>query len=234
EKYRKLNDVDELIDVEVNLDLIDELEDSEKKSLLWLFVKDSGSTCSSVNSELIDSVTKNLQALYAGQKLEDGWCEFYFYAYSGKKFSTVVADVLKNYENVVFELGTSKDNRFEHYFYKLYPSELELLQMKSASIIAELIKESDNIAAEREVEHYMLFQTPASKERFKSSGKFEIKEEFEEQGDYCYGVVTLQKHSMLEDVVREKVSELYEIALQEHARYELWSTTLAQKDKTNE
>src|SRR5512135_3501590 len=85
---------------EVELDLMDDAPLEDKPWLLWFFVKSDepqGERFRAFREDLQNSLTAELDAVFAGTVIKEGWVEFYFYAPEPKRFENLTADVMKRH-----------------------------------------------------------------------------------------------------------------------------------------
>ncbi|MDD2829030.1 MAG: DUF695 domain-containing protein [Sulfuricurvum sp.] len=223
--------------VEVDLSLIDEAPDAERPWLLWIFFKISDPFSTEFirfRDDLASTLFEQLEALYAGCIIKDGWCEFYFYASTSKKFENITSDVMARHGSYPYERGSSKDAKWEMYLERLYPEPIDMIKMQNRDTIAALLEAGDDLNRAREVEHYCFFQTPTALKRFSESiisEGFDVKEEMNnDESEYAYGVTLIKDESITPEQVEETTSTLYEATLIEHGIYEGWSTVLAEDE----
>jgi regulator of RNase E activity RraB len=229
------------IDVDLSL-ADDDPEDMFKPMLLWVFVKmqspdengicteDECSKLTKIREALAEKLSGELGAIFSGSRMCEGWFELYFYARTGKKLIASAGEVLQQFEGYTFDTGSSRDEAWEHYHNELYPDTVQLHQIQSRQIIAQLIEAGDDISVEREVEHYLFFQLPTQADRavtaLEASG-YGLKEAVEQEGEYPYGRVMVKLQDVTESTMETATAEMLEAALSEHGLYEGWSTTVA-------
>ncbi len=163
------------------------------------------------------------ELLYAGSRLDDGWCEIYFYAQDTKGLDKQVATFLRG--EYAYESSSTKDAKWDFWYKNLLPNELEFLYMEAKKIVDDLLSEGDELESVREVEHYATFDTPTQMERFVANASkvgFRLKDELDIDG---YGVAVVREHSLLD--LNSYIETLYELAKKEHGNYELFSTVLS-------
>lgn len=218
---------------EVDLSLVDDAPQEQKPYLLWLFVKNSDAldnTFISFRNDLMDTLQTQLDTVYAGTIVKDGWCELYFYASSPKVFETLVAQTIGRHQSYANECGTARDSKWEMYLERLYPDPYLILTIQSRHTIEALLEAGDDLSLEREVEHYFYFQTKSALERFLhflSSYGFSLKEYVQDnESDHTYGAIVIKTETILPQQVKETTLMLYDAVLQEHGHYEGWSTVL--------
>jgi len=218
-----------------------DLESAEFKGdypwLFSVFVKYDGVDDSSeayenfleTKESLIIAIEYDGKAKYLGSRLIDGWSEFYFCTSSSKELDSTVNAIFKD-SGLVFESNVVKDAKWNFYETQLFPSELEFAHIQSAKIIFLLQEEGDDLSVERDVEHYLSFDTPTQKERFLDNldtEGFSFKDEISSD-EFENGVALVKKHAVTEDVVKKVVNELFNAVKKQSGYYEGWSTTLVE------
>lgn len=212
--------------------------DEQKKLYPWLFSVFIKVDIGDENSEgfenfletkesLIIALEHQKKALYAGMRVVEGWSELYFYAKEARNLDSVVVSMLRdNYYK--YETSVVKDAKWDFYHKNLSPSELEFCNIESSKIIFLLQEEGDDLFVQREVEHYLSFETSTQKERFITKALdcgYTFKDEISSE-EFEHGVALSKKHSVDQASVDAVVKELYELAKKEHGYYEGWSTVL--------
>ena len=231
------------VKTDIDLSLTEEALQQKRGWLLWIFVKikspnemlwcgeDECSILSDMKKYFGEHMENGLDAVLAAVRMQDGWQEFYFYAPSAKKFENYASEVMRSFGGYAYEVGSAKDAKWDKYLRELYPDELMLQQMQSRHIIKELEDAGDFLEKEREVEHYLFFQTSAQAQRaellLQESG-YKIKNNIEQEGDYFYGITVVKEHAATEEVLMHETSKMIQVATDEHGIYEGWSTVLAQ------
>jgi len=171
------------------------------------------------------------RAVFVGSRLYDGWAELYFYAMDSKRLDAITSKILTP-SSYVYESNVVRDTKWNFYEKELYPSELEFCHIESDKIIFMLEEEDDDLSVEREVEHYLSFETPSQKEKFLDNLNLEgvrFKDEISSD-EFDNGIALLKVHALTNKEVSEVVNELYLSAKAYGGYYEGWSTTLATKE----
>ena len=240
--YYTLVDDGNAVRTELDLSLIEEAPQDERGWLAWLFIKikspDEMQWCSEHECELLlkiqqrlsNVIAEKLDGVMAGVRMQEGWQEFYFYLPTAKKFENSAAEVMRSFEGYAYDTGTTKDRKWDKYRRELYPDAMMAQQIDSRYIINELEEEGDDINVERNVEHYLFFQTMAQAVRAAESlgeSGFTLKEEMEQDGTYAYGIVMTKIHAVNEETLMQETLGLFQAAAKEHGVYEGWSTTLS-------
>ncbi len=235
EIYTKTQD-DAVAKIEINFE-VQEYK-SESPWLLSLFVKyDSFDENQEGYEEFLETKEALIIALehqkkvhYLGSRVVDGWSELYFCAEDSKGLEGVVKTILSS-SNYAYESNVVRDSKWDVYETQLFPNELELAHIQSMKIITLLKEEGDDLSLPREVEHYVVFDTPTQKERFINSKEltqegFVFKDEISSE-EYEHGVALSKVHSVDEVTLQKTVAQIYEELKKHGGYYEGWSTTLA-------
>ena len=226
------------VKTELEMDYLENAPQQERPWLLWAFLKmndvdEEGFATAAelqrvtgVTDTLKETLSNEIDAISVGQKYEDGWLELYFYAPTAKKFQSIVSKVLGS--DFITDTGSTKDAKWEHYLYTLYPSALMLQQVQSRHIIDELKEEGDDLTLEREVEHYMGFLTESQAKRVSEElylhGFKEKEVSYNSSEEYGNTLVLTQEHAIDAELLEELAFLLITTAEKEHGIYVGWST----------
>lgn len=226
------------VKTELEMDYLDSAPQKERPWLLWAFLKmndvdEEGfatatelQRLSSVTDTLKETLSNEIDAISVGQKYEDGWLELYFYAPTAKKFQSIVSKVLGS--DFIMDTGSTKDAKWEHYLYTLYPSALMLQQVQSRHIMDELKEEGDDLTVVREVEHYMGFLTESQAKRVSEElylhGFKEKEISYNSSEEYGNTLILTQDHAVDAELLEELAFLLITTAEKEHGIYVGWST----------
>jgi len=237
-EYYITTDDESAVKTELEMDYLETAPQAERPWLLWAFLKmndvdeqgfptqDELEKISGVVETLKKRLNEELDAISVGQKLEDGWLELYFYAPSAKKFQSIVAEVLES--KFVVDTGSTRDAKWEHYLYTLYPSALMLQQVQSRHIMQELVEAGDVLETVREVEHYLGFLTESQAKRVGEElylhGFSEKEISYNSSEEYGNTLVVTQEHAIENELLEELAFLLITTAEKEHGIYAGWST----------
>lgn len=229
------------VKTELEMDYVDTAPQQERPWLLWAFLKmhdvDEEGFPTPSELERLQAVAEALKATLAneidaisvGQKYEEGWCELYFYAPTAKKFQSIVASVLGS--DFVSDTGSTRDAKWEHYLYTLYPDALMLQQVQSRHIMEELKEAGDDLSAEREVEHYLGFLTESNAKRVAEilylHGFKEKEISYNSSEEYGYTLIVTKEHAIDAALLEELAFLLITTVEKEHGIYAGWSTGVA-------
>ncbi len=240
-EYYITSDDESFVKTELEMDYMDEAPQQERPWLLWTFVKmnevdDAGlpteaelQRLENVTAALKESLANEIDAINVGLKYEEGWLELYFYAPTAKKFQSVASKVIGS--DYVTDIGSTKDAKWEHYLYTLYPTSLMLQQIQSRHIIDELIEAGDDLTVVREVEHYLGFLTESNAKRVAETlylhGFKEKEITYNSSEEYGYTLILTQEHAVDTELLEELAFLLITTAEKEHGIYAGWSTGVA-------
>ncbi len=229
------------IKTELEMDYADEAPQQERPWLLWSFIKmnavdEAGlptvaemQRLESVTAALTETLAAGIDAINVGRKYEEGWMELYFYAPTAKKFQGLAAKVIGS--DYVSDTGSTRDAKWEHYLYTLYPDALMLQQIQSRHIMAELAEAGDDLDTVREVEHYLGFLTESNARRAAEAlslhGFREKEIAYNSSEEYGYTLVVTQEHAIGAELLEELAFMLITTAEKEHGIYAGWSTGVA-------
>lgn len=237
EIFNRVEDNSEVV-IEVNIEATD-----AKEMNPWLFstfvkydnldeTKEGYEEFLETKESLIIALEHQDRAIYVGTRVIDGWNEFYFYAYDSKKLDSIVSKILTP-SNYVYESNVVRDTKWDFYETQLFPTELEFCHIQSAKIIFLLEEEDEDLTIQRDVEHYVSFETPTQKNRFINTLDIEgfiFKDEISSE-EFEHGVALVKKHAVIEKEVKKVVDELFAKVKENNGYYEGWSTTLVQGEE---
>ena len=240
-EYYITNSDESSVKSEVEMDFLDDAPQSKRPWLLWAFLKlddvtpegfptdDALKRVDEVTVKLNEKLAENIDAVSVGRKFEDGWVELYFYAPTAKKFEGIVAEVIDS--NYVSDTGSTRDAKWEHYLYTLYPSPLMLQQIQTRHVLNALEEAGDDFSKERVVEHYLGFLTEGHAKRVGQElylHGFEEKEvSYNSSEEYGNTLVITQTHKLDDELLEELAFLLITTAEKEHGIYVGWSSGVA-------
>ncbi|MDA3946379.1 MAG: DUF695 domain-containing protein [Helicobacteraceae bacterium] len=229
------------VKTELEMDYMESAPQAERPWLLWAFIKmndvdEAGVATASelekltaVTDRLKETLSKEIDAISVGHKYEDGWLELYFYAPTAKQFQSIVSTVVGS--DYITDIGSTRDAKWEHYIYTLYPSALMLQQVQSRHIMEDLKEAGDDFSIVREVEHYLGFLTETNAKRVAETlylhGFVEQDISYNSSEEYGYTLVMTQEHAIDADLLEELAFLLITTAEKEHGIYAGWSTGVA-------
>lgn len=237
EIFNRVEDNEEVI-IEVNIEATD-----AKEMNPWLFsifikydsldeTKEGYEEFLETKEALIIALEHQDRAKYVGSRVIGGWNEFYFYAYDSKKLDSIASKILTP-SNYVYESNVVRDTKWGFYETQLFPTELEFCHIQSTKIIFLLEEEDEDLTIQRDVEHYVSFETPTQKNRFVNTldlDGFSFKDEISSE-EFEHGVALVKNHSVTELEVKKVVDDLFAKVKENNGYYEGWSTVLMSEEE---
>lgn len=169
--FCRVNDV--LSSLFVDLGLHEAAPDPERTHLLWIWIpfrspRDDGlssaeeaPTLGTIESELVDVLGRELNAVFVGRITGGGRRELYFYATAPEGFRRAVTEVCVGHPGYDFDFGDQPDPDWSQYFDVLYPSPRDIQRMKNRRVIEALEAEGDPLEEARPVAHWIYFDGSA-------------------------------------------------------------------------
>ena len=189
---------------------------------------------SECKDRLAIKLEENEKAIYVGSKTTSGWYELYFYLQDPKGIENKTKDIMNAFE-YKFESNAVKDKKWNLYETNLYPNLVQSHHIQSRQIIEEIIEEGDDITKSREVEHYLLFQTPSLREKFLTvleENSLTCKDEFErDEDEFVYGLIIPIVQSVDMETMNKMTDMFMDLCAKSHAYYEGWSTSMTDEQK---
>lgn len=179
---------------------------------------------------LSDRLSRKLKAVFVGRVTSDGQRHFYYYAPTKADFEPVTSQALNSWLDYRFECSTTFDPEWITFQEVLCPSPEEMETIKNLKVLDVLEKHWDDLAAPREVSHWVYFETPENRRRFNQEAQalgYEVKYERDlEEGSsvnrYCTCLVREDKVEYAS--INEVVIELFRLASDFNGDYDGWET----------
>ena len=225
---------------ELEMDFLDGAPQAERPWLAWAFLKldiaegtlpdaDTIKKLEAVTTLLNTRLSQELDVVSVGHKYEDGWVELYYYGPTAKKFQAVVSEVIGS--QYIMDIGSTRDAKWEHYLYTLYPDPLMLQQIQTRQVLDALSEAGDDFSKEREVEHYLGFLTEGHAKRVSEELYLHGFEEktlgYNSSEEYGNTLVMTQTHTLDKELLEELAFLLMTTAEKEHGIYVGWSSEVA-------
>ena len=184
-----------------------------------------------IGKDLVNKITAKFKSTYAGRLTSDGRRDFYFYVDQTKLYDKAISEVMAVYPKYNFTIGSKEDKNWSYYFDFLYPKPEELQRISNRQIIDELKKGGDILKKEREVDHWIYFETEKDRDKFISKIKkddFDIVEQkFDESEKKFPFILHIKRVDKVDlESVNEYVIYLWKIAVECNGEYDGWRTTI--------
>jgi hypothetical protein len=187
--------------------------------------------------DLESDAVENLQAQsipveYVGRITGLGRREFYFYGPGTAKdgFLAVIQATLQKFPVYEVEFGANEDPECSHYSSVMYPSEMEIQQIRVRRSVARLEELGDPLTVPREVHHWLSFTSETTRDAFAmgiSRQGFAIKQKFSRQTDEQatqYWLVIARSETVDLESIQQTVYSLVTQATTFGATYDGWES----------
>ena len=236
-----------LASIALDLGLHERAPMSSKPQLLWVWVylraprpdglsdKSEFEELSAIEDELTKRVGAACGAIEVGRITSDGRREFYFYAVGDKAFRAAVSEVIDQFKQYKFDLGSHNDAVWYQYFEVLFPSEEDLEKIKNRGVLDVLRGQGDTLSPVRDVHHWIYFRSRENRERFAAKARelgYTVEGESEHpHGPHPFGLHVTRDQSVTTDEIDKAVLELFRLAKQVDGEYDGWEAQLIVTDK---
>jgi len=119
-----------------------------------------------IEDALAEAVEKQSETVYVGSNTSGGNRDFYFYTTNTDIFEAVAAKATAAFECYEFMLGSRPDRDWQVYFDFLYPSPVQMHQIKNREVLQHLRNNGDRLAEAREIDHFAYFSELAARKAF--------------------------------------------------------------------
>lgn len=130
-----------------------------------------------IENNFIDLLGSKYETIYTGRLKYDNKILSYFYAEKISDFENTFAEIKNQYPKYRFEYAIKEENDWRAYFEVLYPSEFEMQVIQNGRVVENLEENGDKLNKERQVDHWIYFNSEPDRENFLNSIKkdnFEI------------------------------------------------------------
>ncbi len=114
----------------------------------------------------IELIVKKYRATYPGRLKYDGQIFSYFYSERTDEIENIIEKIRVQYSNYRFEYNVIEEKDWNAYFEVLYPSPMEMQSIQNALVIENLEKHGDKLEKERQVDHWIYFNSISDRENF--------------------------------------------------------------------
>lgn len=214
-----------------------------KPNLLWVSVqmndpREDGMSSSEeseklyiIEDDLIDTIHKSLDTIYAGRLTSDGYRDFYFYIKDTGTYEKVINKVMSNHTDYKFSCGVKPDAEWSTYFDFLYPEPAQMQMIQNRRVVQQLQEHGDPLTKEREVNHWLYFKTEKDREDFlqKIEGNgftVESKEEIKDTQRNPFSLRVSRVDFVDWNSVNDYVLYLWEQANEVGGEYDGWETSV--------
>ena len=235
--FSKLNGVP--ASIAVDLALGDDAPILSKPWLLWVRLRfklprpdglsssEEAPILFAIEDALVEQLKTRSNAIECGRTTAGAERVFYFYSDSTPDFEPAVNDAMKKHPAYKFECGKQSDPSWEKYLNVLYPSEEEFQLVANGDVLGQLMKGGDTLKAEREVTHWIFFESSDGRLSFRKGSEklgYHTDEEYAIEGEQPYAIRVRRTHAVTPNVIDEVVLELFRLAKRLGGSYDGWET----------
>jgi len=163
---------------------------------------------------------------YVGRNTSGGCRDFYFYASTPENWQGKVGRVLSMFEDYKYETGTREDAAWSTYLNFLLPGKADRQRIENRRVCEALEQHGDKLVAEREIDHWSYFESPAAVDAYlaeiKATG-FQIrKRPVSNEGSLRYGAQVWRADIPCYGNIDEVTRPLLEAAARHGGEYDGW------------
>ena len=141
-------------------------------SVLLLNPDESGLTTSEefpvicqIEDDILDALAKK-GVIFTGAVKTNGMFDMYLYSKNVDDYESIIQSVMKTHPDYKYATDFKEDVEWEDYFNFLYPSEYEYQSIQNQRVLMNLEKQGDDSEKEREVDHWIYFETDNDRENY--------------------------------------------------------------------
>lgn len=118
-----------------------------------------------IEDTIIDVLTPK-GCIMVGALKTDGTFDLYLYAKNTDGYDEIIKNVMiKNHQEYQYAFDFKEDKEWNDYFKFLYPNEYEYRSIQNHKILIQLDKHQDNPEMEREIDHWLYFDSEGNREK---------------------------------------------------------------------
>jgi uncharacterized protein (TIGR01619 family) len=234
---------DKLSSIAVDLGLKSVAPIVDKQNVVWISLKmnnpredglssdEEFEKLGNIEDEIVNSIVKNHNAIFVGRLTSDNHRDFYFYFGETKNYEQTVSEVMQNFSDYKYGIGTKIDKEWDGYLNFLFPLPEQYQRIQNRKVVDNLVKNGDKLEAKREVMHWIYFTNENDRENFiKKIGaenfKVEEKNKINENKEFPYNL----RISRIDKVDYENIDEytiyLWKLASENNGEYDGWETSV--------
>lgn len=216
---------------------------TDKPNLVWISVnmnnpREDGlssneefDTLSAIEDRLQEFINSKHCSIYAGRLTTDGRRDFYFYMGDTTLYDKTISESMVAFPNYTFDFGIKEDNHWEQYLNFMYPNPRQFQSIQNRRVVDNLEENGDLLIKERQVDHWIYFNTKEDRESFLSKIKdegFKINnQDFDsESSDRLYSLHIARVDKVDIDSVNDYILNLWELAKGCNGDYDGWETSV--------
>lgn len=216
---------------------------ADKPNLVWISVnmnnpREDGlssneefDTLSAIEDRLQEFIISKHNSTYVGRLTTDGRRDFYFYMGDTTLCDKTISESLVAFPTYTFDFGIKEDSQWEQYFNFMYPNPRQFQSIQNRKVVDNLEENGDPLTKERQVDHWIYFNTINDRERFLSKIKDDgfqiINQDFDKKSsDFPYSLQIARVDKVDIDSVNDYTLNLWELAEECNGNYDGWETSV--------
>lgn len=192
--------------------------------------KEEFPTINEMEDDISDALEK-MGMISAGALKTNGTFYLYFYSRNIEGFEEVICSVMKNYQNYNHTTNSKVDNEWSNYFDFLYPGEYEYQSILNQRVLTNLEKHGDNSESEREIDHWLNFETESNRDNFiskaKKIGYKVLSKDTMDEGEYLYQLNISKVSDATRNTINDHVWKLIILSKEDNGIYNGWGCPIA-------
>ena len=189
--------------------------------------------------EIEDALTEALanaeiKIAYVGRNTSNGCRDFYFYAANGTQAETCLSMSMVPFPEYEFEVGSRPDPDWGTYREFLYPNPRALQTILNRRVLDSLEEHGDHHDIEREVTHWIYFQSPDDRARYLNAvvqKAYKVVSQNDDGKDKRqFGLTISRSHTVDYRTINDVVLELFDLAGECSGDYDGWETKVEKGD----
>lgn len=215
----------------------------DKQNILWISLKmnnpredglssnEEFEKLGNIENQIVNSIVKNHNAIFVGRLTSDNHRDFYFYFGETKNYEKTVSEVMQNFSDYKYEIGTKVDKEWDGYLNFLFPQPEQYQIIQNRKVVDNLVKNGDKLEKKREVMHWIYFTNENDRENFiqkiaSENFKVEVKNKVKENKEFSYNL----RISRIDKVDYENIDDftihLWKLANENNGDYDGWETSV--------
>ncbi len=186
--------------------------------------------------EIEDALTGALpnaetEIAYVGRNTSNGCRDFYFYAANGTQAENCLSMAMVPFPEYEFDVGSRTDADWTIYREFLYPTPRAYQTILNHRVLTSLEKSGDHHDIEREVTHWIYFQSADDRDRYLNAAiqkgyKVVALDEDAEREERQFGLRVSRSHAVDFRTIDDAVLELFDLAGECGGDYDGWETSV--------
>lgn len=215
----------------------------DKPNLVWISLKmnnaredglssnEESETLYAIEDRIQNYILKNHTAFYAGRLTSNSTRDFYFYFGETTLYDRTISEAMVAFPSYSYDFGSKEDPEWSTYSDFIYPNPKQFQSIQNRKVVDNLEENGDPLTKERQVDHWIYFNTRNDRENFlikiKDEGFKIINEDFDkESSDFPYSLQIARVDKVDIDSVNDYILNLWDLADECNGNYDGWETSV--------